>query len=110
MNRKIISPNQALTTRDRTTIYLPNTIHLTKPTAEINKQLQHLHVLQGIVTDRTRYINFYQVEIAHSRSMKNTKGYQIVIHEQYNNQLQSIENQTGLTISQIINICFILNC
>jgi hypothetical protein len=108
MNRKIISPTQKLTTRKRTTIYLPNNILLTKPTAEINQQLEKLNILEEIVMDRTRYIKFYKNILADFRLTKETKGFQIVINEKYNSLIQMIRKRTGLTVSQVITICFML--
>jgi hypothetical protein len=109
MNRKILSPTQTLITRKRTTIYLPNNILLTKPTVEINQQLEKLKLLEGIVMDRTRYIKFYKDVIADIRLTKETKGYQVVINAKYNNPIQMVRNRTGLTVSQVITICFMLN-
>ncbi|WP_419158289.1 endonuclease [Rossellomorea sp. BNER] len=106
MNRKIYFPQETPTNRKRTTIYLPKSIHLKKPTAEINKQLFHLHVIKEIIMSRTGYIDYYKKVIAPIRLIKETKGYQIFIHEQYIEVLQSIRNYTGLTMSQIITLCF----
>lgn len=106
MKRKTILTEQPHTARKRTTIYLPSSIHLTKPTSEINKQLVNLHMLKEILMDRTRFIDFYKEIIIPIRLTKETKAYQIVIQEQYNLLLYSLKIQTGLTISQIITICF----
>jgi hypothetical protein len=108
MKRKIITPTQTLATRKRTSIYLPNNIHLTKPTAEINQQLEKINILEEIVMDRTRYIKFYKDVIADFRLKKETKGYQIVINDKYVNLLQMLRNRTGLTVSQVITVCFML--
>ncbi|KLT20027.1 hypothetical protein AA980_04420 [Neobacillus vireti] len=109
MVRKLISPNQTHKARKRTTIYLPDNIQVMKPTAEINKKLQNLHTLHEIIMDRTSYIDFYKKRIAHRCIMKETRGYQIIIDEKYNTLLHSIRNRTGLTVSQIVAICFLLN-
>lgn len=109
MVRKVISPRKTHTIIKRTTIYLPNNIHLTKPTSEINNQLQNLHSLKEIIMDRTSYIDFYKDVIEHSRIMKETKGYQIIILKKYINLIHWIKNRTGLTVSQIVNICLVLN-
>lgn len=106
MKRKIIPLKQPYTVRKRTTIYLPSTIHLTKPTTEINSRLLNLQALKEIVIDRTRYTEFYKDVIANNQVIPETKSYQIVIREPYNHLIQSIKNETGLTISQIATICF----
>jgi len=111
MNRKKLLPNQPLLLRRRTTVYLPKNIQLSKPTSEINNRLQNLHFLKEIVNNRTRYIDFYKATV-YPITFKNENeniGYQIVIQKQYHLLLQIIKEQTGLTISQIVTICFTIN-
>jgi hypothetical protein len=110
MKRKLIPLKPSKIETKRTTLYLPNNIHLAKPTTEINSQLFNLKALKEIVSDRTSYIEFYKNVIVHIRLLKETKSYQIVIYEPYSQILQSIKNQTGLTISQIITICLQDRC
>ena len=106
MKRKEITLQVPHTVPKRTTIYLPSNIHLDKPTADINKQLVNLHIVKEIVMDRTKYIKFYIETIMPTRLINETKGYQVLIKEQNHPLLQLIRSQTGLTISQIVTICF----
>lgn len=106
MGRKLAPIKDSKGNSKRTTIYLPINIHLTKPTVEINQQLNKLSTLYEIVIDRTKYIEFYRNKLYYFQLNVATKGYQIVINEQDFTLLHSIKNQTGLTMSQIITICF----
>ncbi|MBO0961041.1 endonuclease [Neobacillus sp. MM2021_6] len=106
MKRKIIFPKHSTVSKNRTTIYLPSNIHLTKPTMEINQQLSFLNTLKDIVMDRTRYLEFFKKVIVPNTLTQETKGFQIIIHGKYNGNLQFIKNHTGLTNSQIITLCF----
>lgn len=108
MKRKVITPNTSSPSfaKKRTTIYLPESFHLKKPTVEIHKKFPMLPKLTNIVIDRNSYISFYKDVIANFSLKEKNKGYQIVIDGQYYYHLQSIKSQTGLSFSQIITICF----
>lgn len=106
MGRKLAPIKDSKGNSKRTTIYLPINIHLTKPTVEINQRLNKLPKLYNIVTDRKKYIEFYRNKLDNFQPNITTKGYQIVINEQDFPLLHSIKNHSGLTMSQIITMCF----
>jgi hypothetical protein len=108
MKRKIVPRRHPHKVAKRTTIYLPTTIILSKPTKEIHKSLENLHSLYRITMNRDSFIQFYKDVISHNHLNQETKGYQISIHESDSSIIQSIKSKTGLTASQIITICFLL--
>ncbi|MEH7504903.1 endonuclease [Neobacillus drentensis] len=108
MKRKITPPRFSYKVAKRTTIYLPSTIKLSKPTLEIHKNLEHLQSLYEIIMNRNSYIDLYKDVILPLQLNQETKGYQIIINEPNSFIIQSIKNKTGLTASQITTICFLL--
>lgn len=90
----------------RTTVYLPVDIHLTRPTTQINEKLINLYSLIEIVQTRTNYIKYYKEFFFQIPFCQETRGYQIIINKEYLTPIYAIKYQTGLTISQIISICF----
>jgi hypothetical protein len=104
--KKLIKRKQIEIKNKRTTIYLPVSIHLTKPTKQINEILINQHLLIKFFQDRNNYIKFYKHSVVQQHISIETKGYQIIINKDYLTLLYSIKNQTGLTISQIVSICF----
>ncbi|MDV6376979.1 hypothetical protein ORD22_01710 [Sporosarcina sp. GW1-11] len=92
----------------RTTVYLPSTINLRKPTAEINEKLVKLYSLfcleKKSVCLHTIFKEFEQLA-----SIKHTMaaGYQIVIQEPYRDLLAKVRQQTELSISLLVNYCFV---
>lgn len=93
----------------RTTIYLPKDIKLTKPTFEINSQLQLLSKLYKIVYNREDYIYHYKIKISLVRNHLNTKQYQVVIESGYWSIINDIKKITGLNNSQVVTLCFYFN-
>ncbi|MEH7308900.1 endonuclease [Neobacillus drentensis] len=109
MKRKITPQKHPKKVAKRTTIYLPTTVKLSKPTQEIHNNLKNLQSLFEITMNRDSYIQFYKDFILHHDLNQETKGYQIIFHESDSFIIQSIKNKTGLKASQIISLCFHLN-
>lgn len=106
MNRKLTTNTCTNLINKRTTIYLPDHFTLTKPTYQINQQLRNLDILMETVFDRKRYIDFYKNLHSMFPKYQKMKGYQVVINEQFFSEIQAIKHQTGLTVSEIVTICF----
>lgn len=106
MKRKSL-PNQPIQSiAKRTTIYLPIKYKLIKPTAEINEKLHNLNLLLDPTTKRVCPKKIFLTFQHQLTETEDTKGYQIVITEHYRQWLASIRQQTGLTISQLVQYCF----
>lgn len=107
MNRKslVIQPLQPIATR--TTIYLPSIYRIKKPTAEINEKLNSLVTLFIDSTTNTVCTNHIFHTFLQLRSEpKDMNNYQIVIREAHRLNLARIRQQTGLTISELVEYCF----
>ncbi|GKV64843.1 MULTISPECIES: endonuclease [unclassified Sporosarcina] len=94
----------------RTTVYLPASIKISKPTAEINEKLDKLNTLlcaeKKTVCQLTIFNIFQQV----SGVAVETAAYQIVISEVHREVLAMIRQQTGLSVSQLVTYCFQETC
>ncbi|PIC65913.1 endonuclease [Sporosarcina sp. P16a] len=92
----------------RTTVYLPSTINLRKPTAEINERLVKLYSLlceeKKSVCLNTTFKEFEQLTLVDDVP---TIGYQIVIQEPYCDLLARVRQQTGLSVSLLVEYCFL---
>ena len=93
----------------RTTVYLPSTIYLRKPTAEINEKLVKLY---SLLCEEKKSVCLHTIfkEFEHLLSVEDTKtvGYQIVIQERYRDLLASVRQQTGLSVSLLVSYCFVI--
>lgn len=103
MNRKKRVQSVPKKIADRTTIYLPADIILTKPTAEINDQYKKLSLLSALAKD---YKSFFKQNILVSEQTLDSKSYQIKINLECKNILEHLKYQTGLNISQLTAYCF----
>lgn len=86
----------------RTTIYLPTTIKITSPTKDINRALANLNsTVQTFKQENfyQQYSTFYQEKM---------KSYQITIDEKYLSELEFLSSNTGLTYSNLAQLCFVL--
>lgn len=92
----------------RTTVYLPSTINLRKPTAEINNKLVKLHLLLCGEKKSVCLQTIFK-EFEHLLAVQDTKtvGYQIVIQEPYRDLLARVRQQTGLSVSLLVSYCFV---
>lgn len=105
MNRKAFVLPPLREVSKRTTIYLPSTIKLIKPTKEINEKLHNLPSL--LKDDKTIDIPVIFNTFRHiSATVPNVKAYQIVIEDTHRHRLSSIRQQTGLTVSKLVEYCF----
>ena len=111
MKRKMINVNQVSNRKlpKRTSIYLPEEISILKPTSDINNQLNYLPYLYEKFRSRDTYLYFYKNYLIQLKEIKNTKSYQISIHPKHWDMLIKINKLTGLNISQIVSLCFLLN-
>ena len=103
MNRKKRVQSEPKKVADRTTVYLPADIILTKPTAEINEQYKKLSPLSSLVED---YTAFFKQNILASKLTVDSKSYQIIINKESRDILGQLKYQTGLNISQLTTCCF----
>ena len=90
----------------RTTIYLPTTYKLTRPTSEINEKLKNLDSLFSNSSKHVCIQGIFSIFTPIIENNKDVKGYQIIIDENHRQTLASIRQQTGLTISQLVQYCF----
>lgn len=106
MNRKSMPQQPLRPIAKRTTIYLPTTCNLTKPTSEINKKLNNLDNLFSNSSKHVCIQNIFSIFTPIIENNKDVKGYQIIIDENHRQTLARIRQQTGLTISQLAQYCF----
>lgn len=102
MNRKKRPFSRVKQIANRTTIYLPADIILTKPTEEINNQYTKLPLVKETAKKQP---NFFKRNLILQQNAV-TKPYQIKILPPHREVLQDLKQQTGLTISQLTNYCF----
>lgn len=92
---------------NRTTIYLPETIQLTSPTKEIHEALKHLHLLfKNKQSQSICYKSLFNTLQPILESTTPTKSYQINIREPYKTDLAYLRQQTGATVSELVEWCF----
>lgn len=93
---------------NRTTVYLPSTVNLRKPTAEINDKLVKLY---SLLCEEKKSVCLQTIfkEFEYLLTVQDTKtvGYQIVIQESYRDLLARVRQQTGLSISLLVSYCFV---
>ena len=106
MKRKQIVHSQPKQLAKTTTIYLPSEFHIQKPTSEINSKLVKLKSLLNYVTERKGHLYFYRKHYKQLNDKSDTKGYRIIIRENFRDQLSQIRFITGLSNSKIIEWCF----
>ncbi|WP_052483933.1 hypothetical protein [Bacillus sp. OxB-1] len=107
MARKTIREQPLKPIAKRTTIYLPSSYEIARPTKEINEKLSKLNTLfldmetKSICRESIFHL-FYPL-LNQTTSMK---SYQIIIHDDHKTALQRIRQLTGLTVSQLVGYCF----
>lgn len=106
MNRKLIYDMPLKKLPQRTTIYLPDSIILEKPTREINHALDRLETLHMTTLDSDLYNELYLGNIERVRLKSNLKSYQVVLTEKNRYGLSLIRKNTGLSVSQAAEWCF----
>ncbi|MBS2970668.1 endonuclease [Metabacillus sp. KIGAM252] len=107
MQRKQFVPriNEIHFTKKRTTIYLPGDILLTKPTAQIQKQLENLSYIHTQISNEPMNEEFYKEYVLAPQS-EARRGYQIELAPSELQELAKVQALTGLRISRIMQICF----
>lgn len=106
MNRKRRLSSDVKKIANRTTIYLPSNIQITKPTLDINEQYRKLTLLLSLSAN---HVHFFRQTKTLLDSQVTTKPYQIQIENGYKESLIFLRNHTGLNISQLTTLCFKLN-
>ncbi|MGC4377971.1 endonuclease [Fictibacillus sp. Mic-4] len=111
MKRKMWIPlpaNKFFPKFKRTTIYLSKQIRINKPTYDINQQLTILPRLNEILDSDKTYQLFYQKYIIPLKQSV-TNSYQIRINQKSLIELDKCQKRTGLKISEIVELCYLLN-
>ncbi|MCM3636856.1 endonuclease [Sporosarcina luteola] len=107
MDRKSLPSNPLRTIAKRTTIYLPTSYRMAKPTAEINEKLSALSSLyKDPFTHTVCPDHIFHTFKSIMQQQEKVNSYQIVIEQQHRVDLAKIRQQTGLTISQLAEYCF----
>lgn len=106
MQRKAMPVQPLRPIAKRTTIYLPETIKLTKPTSEINERLKYLGHLFNNTEETIRIPIIYNTFVPIIEENTPAKSYQIIIQENHREKLAMIRQQTGLAVSLIVRWCF----
>lgn len=86
----------------RTTIYLPSTINLDRPTVQINRALRNLDYLIHLYKQNKIHKYFIDIPIAEGKR----KSYQIVINQENINKLNFLKLNSGVTYSNLAEQCF----
>lgn len=87
--------------KKRTTIYLPNDIQITRPTTDIKRIL-------GKLSDvlKLSELDIDTLMIKRYKKTTPTKSYQIQLDQNHLLLLSKIQQRTGLTMSEIVEICY----
>ena len=88
----------------RTTIYLPTSIKLDSPTADIGAVLTYLDSMIDQYK-KGRLYKRYNKDLF-NRDVTETASYQIVINSRDLSNLQLLRDLTGLTFSRLVELCF----
>ena len=86
---------------ERTTISLPDSISLSKPTRQINDAIEHWHHLICFTPDQFKHWNYQRSE------MNSMLSYQIKLTPKNQSRLMNIQAQSGLHLNEIIQECFL---
>lgn len=106
MDRKKLPEQRFRPIAKRTTIYLPAKIKLQKPTLEINDKL---HILNSLLYEDTGTICPNLIFNAFKPILKtdqHLKSYQIILQDNHRLALGKFRQQTGLSVSKLVEYCF----
>lgn len=106
MSRKSMIEQPLRSIAKRTTIYLPKTILLSRPTSEINGRLKNLNNLLYNSDENICIPTIFETFLLILTKRDDDKAYQIIIDASHRQKLAKIRQQTGLTISQLTEYCF----
>ena len=90
----------------RTTIYLPQEIELQRPTREINDKLQNWSGLFNNIGEVSVQDSVILYTLKQRINPQPMKSYQLCIEDHYRELLAKLRQQTGLTISELVTLCF----
>ncbi|QAV25781.1 endonuclease [Neobacillus thermocopriae] len=109
MKRKTTIPSISKEfTKKRTTIYLPNVLHITRPTKDIHAMLEQLPVLHNKLSNEYTYKKLFAEKFPVLKINKTTaKPYQIELTKKHMEQIHACRETTGLTVSQVVHLCAI---
>jgi hypothetical protein len=110
MRRKIQIPsmNKKITTK-RTTIYLPTSIPIKKPTRDIHKILERLPFLYTKLNETATYKTLFRELFPKLLiDRKSLKPYQIQLNREHIEWLYKCKGVTGLNMSQLVHLCTLL--
>ncbi|MBB5324272.1 hypothetical protein HNQ34_001365 [Anoxybacillus tepidamans] len=109
MKRKITIPsNLKESAKKRTTIYLPNILHITQPTKDIHTILEQLPALHNKLSNEHTYKKLFAEKFPMLKINKATaKSYQIELTKEHFQQINACRQITGLTMSQVVYLCAI---
>lgn len=110
MKRKIAIPSDVKKViKKRTTVYLPNTLHITQPTKNVYAILEKLPTLYNQLLDEHMYKKLFIEKFPALKMDKTTiRSYQIELTEEHIQKINACRQITGLTMSQIVHLCAIL--
>lgn len=108
MNRKNWTNNHfpVISKPKRTTIYLPIKYLILFPTSEIKQVIATIDCKEFI---KDWFNSNYKLYIHYKEQPVLTKGYQVVLNLEEQNKLYTIQNFTGLRISDIIQFSYLYN-
>ncbi|ACJ34931.1 LAGLIDADG family DNA endonuclease [Anoxybacillus flavithermus] len=111
MKRKVaIPPNSKEATKKRTTIYLPNVLHITRPTRDIHAILEELPYLYSKLLDEHTYKKIFTDKFPILKINKTiARPYQIELTQKHIELINVCRQITGLTVSQVVHLCAIYN-
>ena len=90
----------------QTTVHLPSSIQLTNPCMEINEKLSRLHIFLTPDEDIDSYAILYHLFRWFSFEYRKTIAYQIVFLDEHREMLAKVQQQTGMSISELVTGCF----
>jgi hypothetical protein len=113
MSRKISIPNLLethLVNSRRTTIYLPKHLKVHQPTKDIHQILAKLPLLYKQLCNRETYHMMFCTQFPKLNIEKQKlKPYQICLYKEQLEWLYKCKSITGLSISHLIHLCFLVN-
>ncbi|RFU67426.1 endonuclease [Bacillus sp. V59.32b] len=108
MSRKLFLPPPKETFADkRTTIYLPASLLIKKPTKEIHNALERLPRVIDIVNNKKTYFPVVKEQLEKQLKLNEIhKGYQVTLTTPQLNSIHIVQSMTGMQLSLIVKMCF----
>ncbi|NNU84987.1 endonuclease [Geobacillus sp. BMUD] len=108
MSRKITIPSlpRQGPKKKRTTIYLPSSIHISRPTQEIHHMLKQLPIIYNKLQDTALYRTWFIENLSALKINKATATpYQITLTEEHLRSIHDCRQRAGLTVSEVVYLC-----